>query len=181
VSGGPAPALAAPPASSATAAPPAPSAAPLPDPTPTPSPTAPPSVPVAPPAPPAPPKAPGPAPSPSATPPATAAIDTDLVDDGDDGTGTGGRLGTFSVEVRNTDTGLIIATLQIALPTGVSFDAARSIDADAAWVCAPPLLGRLSCVAAAVAPGAELAISIPIVTDADHLGARPAANLSLSR
>jgi hypothetical protein len=140
--------------------------------TPSPTPTPDPTTPAAP---------SSPDPLPSAAPPPVAALDIELTDDGDDGTGTGGRLGTVTIEVRNTDSAPITAKLRVDLPDGMTFDAARSGSEDPAWSCDPPTGASRSCVATGVPVGADLTLAIPVAISADELGARPIANLSITR
>ena len=165
----------APPASSMDDYPqlPIPTATPV-TPSPTPTPVPPPPAPV--------PPAPTPTVAPVvAVPPPTAALDLDLTDDGDDGTGTGGRLGTIAVEVRNTDSGPIAATLRVRLPDGMTFDATRPVEGESTWTCDATDAALRSCIATGLPAGAELRLAIPVAIAAADLGARPIANLSISR
>ncbi len=168
---------AAPPAQSTSAPypsvpPPSPPVSPSPKPTPKPTKTS---------APPPPSKPTTPPPAPVQSPPPTAALDIDLTDDGDDGSGTGGRIGTVKVDVKNTDGSRITATLVVRLPDGVTFDTSRDVTADRAWVCHAPSGSEQTCIAKGVAPGGELELGIPVAIDASALGSRPIADLSISR
>ncbi len=122
-----------------------------------------------------------PTPVQTSSPPPAAALDIDLSDDGDDGTGTGGRLGTVTIEVRNIDATPITATLRIDLPDGMTFDAARAVRADPVWACDTANCTTQTCIATGVPVGADLNLAIPVAIPFEDLGARPVANLSVTR
>ncbi|OJX62904.1 MAG: hypothetical protein BGO95_02150 [Micrococcales bacterium 73-13] len=157
---------------------PAPVGTPAPAPTtatPTPSPSPTPSASAQAPAPAEPATPPAPAPS-VADPPPVAALDLDFSEDVQRSDGS--WSGSVIVAVTNPNSTPVQAVLRVQLPDGVQLDASAPLGGGA-WSCqaGDPLV----CTAASIPVGGRVGLVVPVVIDADALGSRPVASVTVTR
>lgn len=169
------PAATAAPQPSPAPATPKPTPTPTPTPTPSPAPTTPAPAPIAP----SPTTDPAPAPPAPQDLPSVAALTIDFTEDSQQPDLS--WLGRVLVTATNSNTWPIDALLRVTLPAGLTVDGTQPVDGIADWSCSGMTTNPITCTSPAIPAGGTVNLTIPVRIDASALGARPTANVSVSR